>query len=268
MNPDTFKLAMVCPAPAESGDIYCLFETSSIPGARNTVTVPGFTVIGERDPSLAIPVVFLVLRGFQRQQPPSRAAGAMADYLDTLLAETAGEALLDDPRLAGYRALHAARGKLGRQYLPSPESLFRLLFKRREWRSIDPLVDAYSLVSLQTRVSIGAHDLDCLRLPVQLAPTVGGEQLLVIGEDKALRLGSDEYVYRDADGQLLGRMECRQAVATRVTPATRNLLFILQGHAELRVPALRDAAQVLQDTLRALVGEWKSALPPCALESP
>jgi len=210
-----------------------------------------------RDPALDaldIPVAFLVVRGITRAQPAAPLAQACAEFVAGLLAGSDYERIAAEPALAGYRELHARIGRTGRQYLPSPESLFRQLFRRGSWRAIDALVDAYGLVSLRTRVSIGAHDLARLTLPVRLAATRGDETLLPLGETTPLRLGAGEYAYFDADDRVLGRMECRQCAATRVTDATRDVLFILQGHRGLRGPALRAAAGALLDALATFVG--------------
>jgi len=218
-----------------------------MPGARDFARDPALD-------ALDIPVAFLVVRGLSRERPVAPLASACADFVAGLLAGTDYERVAAEPALAGYRELHARIGRTGRQYLPSPESLFRQLFKRRGWRAIETLVDAYSLVSLRTRVSIGAHDLARLRLPVRLAATRGGEVLLPLGETTPLRLGAGEYAYFDADDRVLGRMECRQCDGTRVGPATHDVLFILQGHGGLRAPALRAAADALLDALATYVG--------------
>jgi len=157
---------------------------------------------------------------------------------------------------AAYRDLHARIGKTGRQYLPSPESLFKQIFRRGGCRAIEPLVDACSLVALRTRVSIGAHDLARLSLPVRLARTVGDESLLPIGESAPLPLGAGEHAYRDAGGQMLGRMEIRQAAPICIGPATRDVLFIVQGHRALGAEVLRATAAELLGTLQRLVGPY------------
>jgi DNA/RNA-binding domain of Phe-tRNA-synthetase-like protein len=215
--------------------------------------VPAFA----RDPALDpldIPVAFLIVRGFERTRPTAALAAACAGFVTELLAQRSLDELSAEAELAGYRELHTRIGRSGRQYLPSPESLFRQIYKRGAWRPIEPLVDAYSLVSLRTRVSIGAHDLTRLRLPVRLASTRGGEPFLPIGERTPRCLGAGEYAYLDADDLVLGRMECRQAQATCVGADTRDLLFILQGHAALPGARLRSAATELIDTLGDLVG--------------
>lgn len=207
--------------------------------------------------ALDIPVAFLVVRGIERTVPAVTGREEAARFVRDLLAQSSYEAVAAEPALAGYRALHAQLGKTGRQFLPSPESLFKQLFKRGGWRDIDPLVDAYGLVSLRTRVSIGAHDLAHVTLPVRLARTDGSESFVPIGESTPLRLGAGEYAYRDAAGQVLGRMEVRQAAATWVTADTTDVLFILQGHAALPAAVLTATADTLLACVTRLVG-------PCA----
>jgi DNA/RNA-binding domain of Phe-tRNA-synthetase-like protein len=222
--------------------------------------------LGTRDPTLTIPVLLVALRGLTRSVPPTEIAAAAGTYVANLLASQTYAALAECPALAGYRALHAERGKTGRQYLPAPESLLKRLFTRGEWRPLDPLVDAYTLVSLRTLVSIGAHDLARLSLPINLTPTVGGESLLAIGDTTAQRLGANEYCYRDSRGQVLGRMECRQAQATQVRASTCDVLFILQGHAQLGGPALHAAATQLLASICRWVGPATGGVSMTALD--
>ena len=210
--------------------------------------------LGERDAGLAIPVAFLLCRGLARDRSPTLVEAALSAFIADLLAASSFEALAATPELTGYRDLHAGMGKTGRQYLAAPESLFKLLFKRREWRAVDPLVDAYTLVSLQTRVSIGAHDATRLRLPLRLQLTTGGERVLLIGEPTPITLTPGEYGYRDAEGQLLGRMACRQAEATKLSATTRDVIFILQGHAAVRAQQLSAVTDKLAQALTDWVG--------------
>lgn len=210
--------------------------------------------LGEREAGLDIPVAFLLCRGLARDRSPALVQSVLDACVVDLLATTSYETLAATPELTGYRDLHASMGKTGRQYLAAPESLFKLLFKRREWRAVDPLVDAYTLVSLQTRVSIGAHDAARLSLPLRLQLTTGGERVQLIGEPSPIALTSGEYGYRDANGQLLGRMACRQAEATKVTAGTRDVIFILQGHAALDAQQLSAVADILTQGLADWVG--------------
>lgn len=226
------------------------------PGAQPFTRVQGTTAYG-------IPVAFLEVRGLdlQARAPRDGAAAlqaAMEAYLRSLLTTREPEAILAHPRLAGYRALHAAIGKTGRAFVPAPESFLRLLLKRRTWQPRGRLVDCYNLVALQTLTSIGAHDLARLTLPVSLATLRGGETVQVLGEDAPLILTAGEYAYRDAAGRLLGRLECRQAVHSCVTDTTRDVLFIVQGHATLHADALLATVDALCGAVRRYCGAWDS----------
>lgn len=205
-----------------------------------------------------IPVVALVVLGL-RPGPTAAALAAARDTAVRALCATPLESLLADPRLAGYHALHAEIGRRGRQFVPAPESLLRVLHRRRAWRSLSPLIDCYNLVALATCVSIGAHDLARVNLPIALDVLPEEASLVAIGEAAPLRLGKGEYVYRDAQGTLLGRLECRQAAHSCVRDDTRDVLFILQGHRALDRESLLQAADVLTAALATYCGSWESA---------
>ncbi|MSR15148.1 MAG: hypothetical protein EXR86_11415 [Gammaproteobacteria bacterium] len=212
-----------------------------------------------RSTAYGIPVGFLEVRGIVNATESARLAAEIRTFLGDLLATSSLDAVLADPRLTGYQALHARIGKTGRQFVPSPESQFKFLFKRREWRATRVLIDCYSLVSMQTRVSIGAHDLAQLTLPLALEQMQGDDTVTLIGETVPTRVTSGEYCYRDAAGRLLGRLECRQAAHSRITEATRDVLFIVQGHATLGAPEIIATVEALLSALTLYCGGWASA---------
>ncbi|MBI4694687.1 MAG: hypothetical protein HY749_11775 [Gammaproteobacteria bacterium] len=213
---------------------------------------PGFEFA--RDEALAdIPVGFLVLRGFDGTAFDPQFNEVRTAYLAELLATTTLEDVLADSRLAGYQALHAAIGRTGRQFTPSPESLFRVLFKRgAPLPSILPLVDLYNHCALGRRISIGAHDLATLTPPVRLARFAAPARFLPMGETKEITVGAGEYGYVDGAGRVLCRLECRQAEHSKLTAATREPLLVIQGHAALGIEEIAAAAAELE----ALVARW------------
>ncbi len=197
-----------------------------------------------------IPVGFLEVYGVSITKPPAALASAIEAYVASLVASATSDKVLADPNLTGYQALHSTLGKTGRQWLPSPASVFKILFKRGGWRTLGPIIDCYSLVSLQTRVSIGAHDL---------AQMHGGEIVHLIGDDAPIAVSAGEYCYQDAGGALLGRMEIRQAAHSKVTDTTRDVFFIVQGHAALGLDAISATVDVLLDALKQYCGDWSHA---------
>lgn len=205
-----------------------------------------------------IPVIFMRVTGLTASGNSTALLAARAAWLATLRGHPAIEPLVATPRLAGYRELHQRIGKTGRNFVPSPESQLRLLFKRGVWREINPLVDCYSLLALATQVSIGAHDARRISWPLRLTVATGNESVLLLGDTDPQRLSRGEYVYTDARGRPLGRLECRQAAYSQVTAETTDCVFILEGHASLTLSELRDTADQLLDYLQRFVGTWAS----------
>jgi DNA/RNA-binding domain of Phe-tRNA-synthetase-like protein len=131
--------------------------------------------------------------------------------------------------VTALRALHHQVGVKPRREQSSVERLLTLALKRGELPAINSLVDAYNLVSLRSRCSLGAHDLDTIALPVSLSMLTGGESFTPLGETEPAAVVPGEYGYVDGTGRLLCRLDVRQADFSKVTEATRNVLLILEG---------------------------------------
>jgi DNA/RNA-binding domain of Phe-tRNA-synthetase-like protein len=134
--------------------------------------------------------------------------------------------------VAAFQNLHRKVGVNPRKEQSSIERLLLLALKRGELPAINSLVDAYNLVSLRTRCSLGAHDLDVLSLPVSLRILTGQESFTPLGETTPVAVTPGEYGYVDAADRLLCRLDVRQADFSKVTERTRNVLLIVEGTAE------------------------------------
>lgn len=163
----------------------------------------------------------------------------------------------------GFQALRQRIGRSPKRFPPSPQALFEQNRRYGQLRSISPLVDLYNQWSLNSGLSIGAHDLQQLQLPVRLALTEGGEAFQPLG--RAANEGPDslpagEYAYLDAGGRVLCRMEYRQAAASAVQPHTSAILLIVQGHADTPEDYLRAVAEGLKaDLLECCSGVFRRA---------
>jgi DNA/RNA-binding domain of Phe-tRNA-synthetase-like protein len=135
-----------------------------------------------------------------------------------------------DPILAGFRQLRKQIGGSAQGLPCSTESLIRQLRRDGEIPSINPAVDIYNCVALDTRLTLGAHDLDRVEGEIMLTRSAGGEPFLPLGGGPAQTLGAGEYCYVDGSGDVLCRLDYKQAEKTRLTPRTRRALFILQGN--------------------------------------
>jgi len=110
---------------------------------------------------------------------------------------------------------------------------------------INLLVDIYNLVSVKTRLALGAHDLSHVRGGVHLRRTTGRERFLPLGasEPKPVRTGA--YAYVDDSDEVLCWLEVRQVETTKVTLESRDCFYIIQGNSRVPQEALRSAAEEL-----------------------
>jgi DNA/RNA-binding domain of Phe-tRNA-synthetase-like protein len=112
--------------------------------------------------------------------------------------------------------------------------------------SINPLVDIYNGVSLETRLSLGAHDVAKVSGDITLRMTDGTERFVALGQPEPEPINPGEYCYVDGSDEVLCRLEHRQCEKTKLTAATTSAFYIIQGNAST-------PHGLLEQTLRRLV---------------
>ncbi len=163
--------------------------------------------------------------------------------LENIKAFWEGKNYKDDPILAGFRELHSKIGRSNRDYVASPEVLTRLFVERGLFPHINIVVDIYNLVSLKTRLALGAHDIVNISGNVALKITNGTESFLPLGKSEKVPVFPGEYGYIDDGNSVICRMEVLQAEPTKVTEATTGIFVIVQGNANTDDNDVRNGAQ-------------------------
>lgn len=184
----------------------------------------------------------LLLGADQSLTPPNE----IAAFVDGVIAGVRERAVRDlitaDPVYAGFRDLHKSFSVPTRKLLSAAETLIRYVEKRGDIPRIGPLVDVYNAVSLETKLSLGAHDLDTVTGGISVRLTTGAERYHPVGAAEPEPVRPGEYGYIDEggtngpdggpdNGEVICRLEVRQSEKTKVTPATRNVFLIVQGNA-------------------------------------
>jgi len=136
-----------------------------------------------------------------------------------------------DPVLAGFRALHDCVKRSNKRFVSSAEALVALFQRKGVVPQINPLVDIYNAVSLETRLSLGAHDVSRVNGRITLCLTRGGERFVPLGTTEPESIQPGEYCYVDDSGEVLCRLEHRQCERTKVTAETTQCFYIIQGNA-------------------------------------
>src|SRR5262245_12498634 len=137
----------------------------------------------------------------------------------------------NDPLVAAFHDILRQVGANPRRDQPSIDRLLTFALKRGDLPAINSLVDAYNLVSIRSLLSLGAHDIDKITLPVSLRLLTGTESFIPLGSTTTQPVTAGEYGYVDAAGRLLCRLDVVQADFSKVTAETRNALLIIEGTA-------------------------------------
>ena len=160
-----------------------------------------------------------------------------------------GRAPEDVPQVAGWRDAYRAFGAKPQRTRPSVEALLRRLDGGLP--RIDRLTDAYNAVSIANLVPVGGEDLDQYQGPARLIRAVGDEDFgtTAHGEPAIEHPKPGEVIWRDDAGVTCRQWNWRQCTRTRITPATRNAVFIIDGLAALGHDGLAAAGNDLASSL-------------------
>ncbi len=156
--------------------------------------------------------------------------------------------------VAGFREILKRVGINPRKHSPTVEILTQMAMKRRALPVINSLVDAYNLVSVRTRCSMGAHDLDQIELPVELRIFEDPCRFTPLGMSAEVEIAAGEFGYVDARRRILCRLDLQQADFSKVTSATKNVLLIIEGTTAHTPAQLAESFQMSIATISRYCG--------------
>lgn len=150
--------------------------------------------------------------------------------LEQIRQQWTGKSYKDDPILTGFRDLHSRVGRSNRDYVASPEALRKLFLEKGRFPHINTVVDIYNLVSLQSGLALGAHDMGKVQGNITLRLTNGTETFIPLGTNEPVKIFPGEYSYIDDGNNVICRMEVLQVEPTKVTLETQDIFLIIQGN--------------------------------------
>ena len=133
------------------------------------------------------------------------------------------------PEIASYRRLYKEMGVDWHSKRPSPEALLRRVALKKGLYNVNTCVDAYNLVVMLNRVSVGAFDADKIKFPTVLRFANEGDEILLLGDEKPTRYTSKELAYYDQAGGYNIDFNYRDAQRTMVTEGTSDLWINVDG---------------------------------------
>ena len=175
--------------------------------------------------ALGLRSVVFTLRNIENRATDPAFEEMKAPLVQEILADLSLAKIITEPILQGFRRLHQAVGCSHKKYVASPETLLKGLLQTGRLPHINLLVDIYNLISVTTRLSLGAHDSAAVCDNIHLRLTTGGEHFWPLGSDGPKPVGEGEYAYVDDENIVLCRLEVRQAAEQR-SGSIRRTVFV------------------------------------------
>jgi DNA/RNA-binding domain of Phe-tRNA-synthetase-like protein len=194
-------------------------------------------------------VVVMVAEGLMPGPPDETSEELLARAETRARITLDGRAPEDVPQVADWRDAYRAFGAKPQRTRPSVEALLRRLDGGLP--RIDRLTDAYNAVSIAHLVPLGGEDLDQYQGAARLVRAAGDEEFGTVanGEPAIEPPKPGEVIWRDDAGVTCRQWNWRQCTRTRITPATTNAVFIIDGLAALGPDGLTAAGDDLASSL-------------------
>lgn len=161
----------------------------------------------------------------------------LEDERQAFLKDNAGlttQELGEYPEIQSYRRMYKNMGVDWHSCRPSPEALLRRLATGKGlYPPINTSVDAYNLVVMKHRVSVGTFDADAIKFPCELRICQGGERGLFIGDKTDTKLTKGEVCYFDQIGPYNMDYNYRDAIRSLATEETKNIWINTEGVYEI-----------------------------------
>ncbi len=154
------------------------------------------------------------------------------------------------PEVQSYRKMYKLMGVDWHSKRPSPEALLRRVSQKKDLYTINTCVDAYNLIVMKNRVSIGAFDLDKLSLPTHLRFAEKGEKILLLGDKTETEYKETEVAYFDKSGGYNIDFNYRDAQRTAVSETTQNIFLNVDGVYDITP---QQVAQSLEDAIEIIL---------------
>lgn len=206
-------------------------EENSSPRASlgRTISTDIFSIdrkVAEKYPSISIGIA--IIKGVSIVEKNDELETEKEAFLRSLEGLTT-EQLGEYPEIQSYRKLYKEMGIDWHSRRPSPEALLRRVALDKGLYTVNTCVDAYNLVVMKNRVSVGAFDLDKIEFPTALRFPRPGEEILLLGDDEPTKYKESELAYFDQKGGYNIDFNYRDAKRTAVQMDTKNLYINVDG---------------------------------------
>ena len=156
--------------------------------------------------------------------------------------------LLEDKNIGSWNRLFSQSGLDTKIVQPAQEALVRRILRGKSIPRINNIVDCANIIAAKCGVPCGAFDLDKIEGNIVLRLAMEGESILPLFEDKYETVPVGEIVYAD-DVRIFSRYS-KDSDITKITSATINVFFVIDGTAEVDETEIKTYRDFLADLVK------------------
>ena len=191
-------------------------------------------IVDEKVLALGVKIKAVIIEGINNKDLTDEYKVWHKEKVANLIEKYKDYDIKSDPIIEGFYELHQEVGVPRRKNLPASENLIRLLTKREELISINKAVDIYNILSIESKLCLGAHDIDKVDGNVTLKITDGTEKFLPLGSEELKPVKAGEYSFVDDNNDVVCWLDIRQVDKTKVTEDSKNVLYLIIGNKETK----------------------------------
>ncbi len=191
-------------------------------------------IVDENVLALGVKIKAVVIEGINNKEISEEYEAWRKEKVAGLIEKYKDYDIKSDPIIEGFYELHQEVGVPRRKNLPASENLIRLLTKREDLISINKAVDIYNILSIESKLCLGAHDIDKVDGNVTLKITDGTEKFLPLGSEELKPVKEGEYSFVDDNNDVVCWLDIRQVDKTKVTEDSKNVLYLIIGNKETK----------------------------------
>ncbi len=154
-------------------------------------------------------------------------SASLEHYKKDIIARLQDVDVPKNPILEAYSELH----KISKVKVFEPPAAGLIEFARNNGRipNINTVVDSYNIVSAETFLSIGAHDLKRINGDLIIRFADGTEHFIPLGETMKQKVNKGEYVGVEEE-KVICWLDIKQCEETKITKETKEYIIYIQGN--------------------------------------
>ena len=196
----------------------------------------------------------VVARGIDNRSVDPRPQALLQQSIAVIEEKFAAAKAKEAAEIVLYREAFQKLGMNPNKFMSSIEAIASRIEKKKGFPSINPVVDLGNAMSIKYLLPMGAHDIDAASGDIQVRFSRQGDQFTPFGETAAEILEAGELIYSAGERVKTRRWIWRQSEEGKVTEASRNVFFPIDGFVDHNLSRVITARDELAELLAQIFG--------------